>query len=75
MDKNKWQFIEQYNNPRQILMSVGDNYLFTAGNFFLSVGETCGFPPANTVRPYEIDFAAGKTCFIAGTQKQVFLLF
>ena len=46
-------------NPRQTLKSVGVNYLFTA-ELFLSVGETCGLPRANAVRPYRVlvkDFA------------------
>ena len=32
--------------------SIGDYYLFSADQICLSVGETCGLPRANTVRPY-----------------------
>ena len=32
--------------------SIGDYYLFSAEQFFLFAGETCGLPRANTVRPY-----------------------
>ena len=35
------------------LESVGVNYLFPAEQFLL-VGETCGLPRANTVRPYGV---------------------
>ena len=33
--------------------SVGDYYLLPA-ELFLFVGETCGLPRANTVRPYRV---------------------
>ena len=37
--------------------SIGVYYLFSADQICLSVGETCGLPRANTVRPYR---ASGK---------------
>ena len=49
---DKFQFIEQ-NKTSAGRFSVGANYLFTA-ELFLSVGETCGLPRANAVRPYRV---------------------
>ena len=55
----KFQLLEQNKQTPTDLKSVGANYLFTA-KLFLSVGETCGLPRANAVRPYRVlvkDFA------------------
>ena len=36
------------------------------------VGANCVRPRAFTERPYEIDFAVGKTCFMEGTPSGAF---
>ena len=56
---NKINFIKQNNtNPGRLEICRG--YLFVYSGAFLSVGETCGLPRANIVRPYRVlvkDFA------------------
>ena len=49
----KFQFIE-WQTPTDLKKSVGVNFCLLRDNFHSSVGETCGLPRANTVRPYRV---------------------
>ena len=57
---NKINFIKQNNTNPDRPLRICRGYLFVYSGAFLSVGETCGLPRANTVRPYHVlvkDFA------------------
>ena len=51
---NKINFIKQNNTNPDRPLRICRGYLFVYSGAFLSVGETCGLPRANTVRPYRV---------------------
>ena len=51
---NKINFIKQNNTNPDRPLRICRGYLFVYSGAFLSVGETCGLPRANTVLPYHV---------------------